>query len=103
MSAWRWRALLDVIFGGDHLQEEAGRGRRYFLFDVRSRAGGPELVRKYLGTVVPTGKLDLDSPNHLGRLEVFASMYDLPTGVKCAIPPWHTLHAEFNSVARAST
>ena len=50
-----------------------------------------------------TGKLDLNSPNSIGRLAVFAGVRDLPTRVKCAILPWHTLHAAFNSVASAST
>ena len=42
-------------------------------------------------------------PHHLGRLTVFAGVRDLPTRVKCAILPWHTLHAALNSVARTST
>jgi nitrogen fixation NifU-like protein len=50
-----------------------------------------------------TGKLDLAGPHHLGRLAVFAGVRDLPTRVKCAILPWHTLHAALNSVARTST
>ena len=48
-----------------------------------------------------TGKLDTArQPHHLGRLTVFAGVRDLPTRVKCAILPWHTLHAALNS-ARA--
>ena len=51
-----------------------------------------------------TGKFDPASqPHHLGRLTVFAGVRDLPTRVKCAILPWHTLHAAFNSVVSAST
>ena len=50
-----------------------------------------------------TGKLDPAGPHHLGRLAVFAGVRDLPTRVKCAILPWHTLHAALNSVARTST
>ena len=51
-----------------------------------------------------TGKLDFNSePHHLGRLTVFAGVRDLPTRVKCAILPWHTLHAAFNSVASTTT
>ena len=34
---------------------------------------------------------------------VFAGVRDLPTRVKCAILPWHTLHAALNSVASTST
>jgi nitrogen fixation NifU-like protein len=51
-----------------------------------------------------TGKLDFSSqPHHLGRLTVFAGVRDLPTRVKCAILPWHTLHAAFSAVASTST
>ena len=51
-----------------------------------------------------TGKLDPQSGNHhLGRLTVFAGVRDLPTRVKCAVLPWHTLHAALNAEACAST
>jgi nitrogen fixation protein NifU and related proteins len=51
-----------------------------------------------------TGALDPASqPHHLGRLSVFAGVRDLPTRVKCAILPWHTLHAAFSSVTSIST
>jgi nitrogen fixation protein NifU and related proteins len=50
-----------------------------------------------------TGKLDPAAPNHLGRLTVFAGVRDLPTRVKCAILPWHTLHAALNSENSVTT
>ena len=50
-----------------------------------------------------TGRLDLKAEHHLGRLTVFSGVCDLPTRVKCAILPWHTLHAAVNSVPSAST
>jgi nitrogen fixation NifU-like protein len=50
------------------------------------------------------GHLDPESgEHHLGRLKVFAGVRDLPTRVKCAILPWHTLHAALNTMAQAST
>ena len=50
------------------------------------------------------GKLDHQAgTHHLGRLTVFAGVRDLPTRVKCAVLPWHTLHAALNSLAVAST
>ena len=67
----------------------------------KTRADAETLIQEFLA--MATGKLDLDSPNHIGRLAVFAGVCDLPTRVKCAILPWHTLHAAFNSVANAST
>ncbi len=50
-----------------------------------------------------TGKQQLDVPNTLGRLTVFAGVRDLPTRVKCAILPWHTLHAALNAQSITST
>jgi nitrogen fixation NifU-like protein len=49
------------------------------------------------------GKLEPKSAPSLGRLAVFAGVRDLPTRVKCAILPWHTLHAALNSLASTST
>ena len=67
----------------------------------KTRADAETLTQEFLA--MATGKLDLSTPNHIGRLAVFAGVCDLPTRVKCAILPWHTLHAAFNSVASAST
>ena len=59
------------------------------------------LIREFLD--MATGKLDLDAPNHIGRLAVFAGVRNLPTRVKCAILPWHTLQAAFNAQPSVST
>ena len=67
----------------------------------KTRADAETLIQEFLAMAI--GKLDLDSPNHIGRLAVFAGVRDLPTRVKCAILPWHTLQAAFNSVASTST
>jgi nitrogen fixation NifU-like protein len=61
-----------------------------------------DLAREFremtLGTLDPRS-----DAHHLGRLTVFAGIRDLPTRVKCAVLPWHTLHAAINSIAVAST
>lgn len=68
----------------------------------KSRGDAETLIREFRN--MATGELDYDSqPHHLGRLTVFAGVRDLPTRVKCAILPWHTLHAAFNSVLSTST
>ena len=59
------------------------------------------LTREFLA--MATGKLDLSQPHQIGRLAVFAGVRDLPTRVKCAILPWHTLLAAFQSQGTAST
>jgi len=67
----------------------------------KTRADAEALTQEFLA--MATGKLDMNQPNNIGRLAVFAGVRDLPTRVKCAILPWHTLHAAFNSVNEVST
>jgi nitrogen fixation NifU-like protein len=68
----------------------------------KSVAEAEQLVSEFRDMAI--GKLDVTrEPNHLGRLSVFAGVKDLPSRVKCAILPWHTLHAAFQRQASAST
>lgn len=68
----------------------------------RSREESERLVTAFRD--MATGKLDPSAGNHpLGRLTVFAGVRDLPTRVKCAILPWHTLHAALNSEGSVTT
>ncbi|MEQ1777218.1 MAG: Fe-S cluster assembly sulfur transfer protein SufU [Nitrosomonas sp.] len=67
----------------------------------KSRSDAETLIHEF--RELATGKLDANHPNHLGRLTVFSGIRDLPTRVKCAILPWHTLHAALNSLDSAST
>lgn len=51
-----------------------------------------KLVEEFRG--MTTGTLDPETQeNHLGKLKIFSGVKDLPSRVKCAILPWHTLHA----------
>jgi len=60
------------------------------------------MVEEFRG--MATGTFEPDSAdNHLGKLKIFAGVKDLPSRVKCAILPWHTLHAALNSEASTST
>jgi nitrogen fixation NifU-like protein len=68
----------------------------------KTAAEAEQLIREFRD--MATGELDTATqPNHLGRLAVFAGVRDLPSRVKCAILPWHTLHAALNSEATVST
>ena len=67
----------------------------------KTRADAETLIQEFRDMSI--GTLDLNGHHHLGRLVVFAGVRDLPTRVKCAILPWHTLHAALNSVATTST
>jgi nitrogen fixation protein NifU and related proteins len=61
-----------------------------------------QLVKEF--REMATGKLDVTAePNHLGRLSVFAGVKDLPSRVKCAILPWHTLRAAIHEAESVST
>ncbi len=68
----------------------------------KPRASAEQLIQEFRD--MATGKLDTEKEqHHLGRLTVFSGVRDLPTRVKCAILPWHTLHAAFNSLGMTST
>jgi nitrogen fixation NifU-like protein len=67
----------------------------------KTRTEAETLTQDFLA--MATGKMDMSAPNNMGRLAVFAGVRDLPTRVKCAILPWHTLHAALNSVKEVST
>ena len=68
----------------------------------KTRGDAETLIHEF--REMATGALDYATqPNQLGRLTVFAGVRDLPTRVKCAILPWHTLHAALNSVSSTST
>jgi len=67
----------------------------------KSSDDAEQMIREFRD--MATGQLDARAPNHLGRLTVFAGVRDLPTRVKCAILPWHTLHAALNSEASVTT
>lgn len=68
----------------------------------KSMAEAEALVSEFRG--MATGNFDPESgQSHLGRLKVFAGVKDLPSRVKCAILPWHTLHAALNAEGSAST
>ncbi len=68
----------------------------------RTTEESEQMIREFRD--MATGKLDTaERPHHLGRLTVFAGVRDLPTRVKCAILPWHTLHAALNAAGSTST
>ena len=65
-------------------------------------ADAEQLVEHF--RAMATGSEDPDtSARYLGRLTVFAGVKDLPSRVKCAILPWHTLHAAFQAQDTATT
>jgi nitrogen fixation NifU-like protein len=67
----------------------------------KTREDAETLIQEFRD--MATGKREAGGQHHIGRLAVFAGVRDLPTRVKCAILPWHTLHAALNSIAITST
>jgi len=67
----------------------------------KTQADAETLIHEFRDMTI--GKLEPNGNHHLGHLTVFFGVRDLPTRVKCAILPWHTLHAALNSVATIST
>lgn len=68
----------------------------------KSMAEAEALIGEFRAMV--TGELDVEAKgHHLGRLTVFSGISGLPSRVKCAILPWHTLHAAFNQETTVST
>jgi len=65
-------------------------------------ADAERLVDAFRGMATGTADPAIDG-KALGRLTVFAGIKDLPTRVKCAILPWHTLRAAFGRQATATT
>ena len=59
------------------------------------------LIQEFLA--MTTGRIDLEAARQIGRLAVFSGVRNLPTRVKCAILPWHTLQAAIDSQAPVST
>ena len=103
---------IDLNLEGEHIEGIAFHGESCAICKAsasmmttvvkgKSLADAEILIKEFRD--MATGTLDLAHPHHLGRLTVFAGVRDLPTRVKCAILPWHTLHAALNSVSIAST
>lgn len=103
---------VDLQLGGDTIDQIAFHGESCAICKAsasmmtaavkgKTREEADALTHEFLA--MATGKLDLSQPNQIGRLAVFAGVRDLPTRVKCAILPWHTLLAAFHSQGTAST
>lgn len=50
-----------------------------------------------------TGELDPQDSKNLGHLRVFKSVAQRPERIKCAVLPWHTLHAALEGEEKTST
>jgi nitrogen fixation NifU-like protein len=104
---------LAVKVGGDRIDAIAFEGQSCAICKAsasmmttavkgRSLAEAENLVEHF--RAMATGGEDVETAGrHLGRLTVFAGVKDLPARVKCAILPWHTLHAAVNAETTTTT
>ena len=94
--------ISDIVFQGESCAIcKASASMMTANVKGKTQADAETLIQEFREMAI--GKLEPDSNHHLGRLTVFSGICDLPTRVKCAILPWHTLHAALNSVATIST
>ena len=104
---------LAVKLGGDRIESIAFEGQSCAICKAsasmmtaavkgKSVTEAESLVEHF--RAMATGLEDLEtSGRYLGRLTVFAGVKDLPSRVKCAILPWHTLHAAVNAEVSTTT
>ncbi len=67
----------------------------------KSVAEAEELIEQF--RLMLTGKVDDIEDNKLGHLKVFEGVCQRPERVKCAVLPWHTLHAALEGKGATST
>ena len=64
----------------------------------KTRAEAEQMFEEFHRMV--RGELDFETtPNHLGRLKIFAGVREFPARVKCASLSWHTLKAALEGAA----
>jgi nitrogen fixation NifU-like protein len=94
--------IRDVAFEGDSCAIcKASASMMTAAVKGRSVTEAEDLVDSF--RAMATGHASADQTHRLGRLTVFAGVKDLPARVKCAVLPWHTLHAAFNAQASVTT
>ncbi len=59
-----------------------------------------QLFERYRAMVTGQGG---GEPSEMGRLMVFSEVKNYPTRIKCAVLPWHTLHAAMTGEQTATT
>ncbi|MCL4315873.1 MAG: SUF system NifU family Fe-S cluster assembly protein [Gammaproteobacteria bacterium] len=96
-------AIRDIAFQGETCAIcKASASMMTAAVKSKSVADAETLIQEFRD--MATGKLDTHTgAHHLGRLNVFAGVRELPSRVKCAVLPWHTLHAAFCNEHSATT
>lgn len=101
---------VSLRIGGERIDEIAFEGQSCAI----CKASASMMTGAVKGRSVPEAEVLVDGframvtgtrePGpELRRLTVFAGIRDLPSRVKCAVLPWHTLHAAFTAQETATT
>lgn len=67
----------------------------------KARTEAEAMIQEFRELV--TGKLNPEDARSTGRLKVFSGIRSLPSRVKCAVLPWHTLQAALDAQSSTST
>lgn len=105
------RIDLDIGMQDGHIEKIAFRGESCAICKASSsmmtgvvkgktQQEAETMIQEFREMLISKEEKNFD---HLNRLRVLAGIRDLPTRVKCAILPWHTLHAALNSTEDATT
>lgn len=103
---------LDLTIEGDRIAQvgfegqscaicKASTSMMSTLVKGRSPADADRLVEGF--RALATGQASDAQRQDLGRLRVFEGIKDLPSRVKCAVLPWHTLHAALHATDTVTT
>ena len=68
----------------------------------KTREEAEAIFRRFQALVTDTSGAEPDWDG-LGDLAAFAGVRELPIRIKCAVLPWHALHAALNGEAEATT
>lgn len=68
----------------------------------KTREEAEAIFRRFQALVTDTSGAEPDWVG-LGDLAVFAGVRELPIRIKCAVLPWHALHAALNGESEATT
>lgn len=96
-------ALANVAFEGESCAIcKASASMMTAAVKGRSLAEAEALIAGF--RAMATGSASPEQTTALGRLEtVFGGIKDLPSRVKCAVLPWHTLHAALHQQDSTTT
>jgi len=94
-------SISDIAFEGSGCAiSKAAASLMTSLLKGKPVSEAEKLFERYRAMVTGQGGGD---PSEMGRLVVFSEVKNYPTRIKCAVLPWHTLHAALTGEQTART